>query len=452
MSFAPRKFRAYPTPGQAALLTRHVNNVRVIRNVALEHRSGLYRMRGKTVDSIGQDALLREAVVHFDWLQATPQQVLQQALRNLDDAYRRFFTGQSGFPAYRSRYGRQSFTVPQRATITRVSKKWATVTLPGVQQAGLPPDERRLRVRTHRTLGGHPTGKVTYVQEADGTWWVVVHTAVQPDRTVTPARPRTPVGIDLGVKVAVATSDGDLIGYQPLRPKEAERLRRLQRRLARQRAGSRNRARTRLQIARVHARARRRRVDFARQTAIDLVRDHDVVVFEALPLKNMTKSAKGTIDKPGGNVRAKAGLNREILNVGWGMLIDQTKRVAKSHGTRVITVDARHTSQTCPACGNVDPASRVTRSRYVCTQDGCGYTGHADTGAAINILNRGLAAIEAEEPLHGGVTAVRAEGSPVHARPRHTSVGHTDGVAETAGCGCAAGTKTTATQPATRAA
>jgi putative transposase len=452
VTFAPRKYRAYPTPGQEALLRSHCDNVRAMRNVALEHRKGLWRMRSQSTNAAGQDQLLREAAHHFDWLQVTPQQVLQQTLRDLDTAYSRFFSGHAGYPTFRSRWAKQTFTVPQRATCTRTSKRWGTVTLPGAHKVGLAGDERRLRVRMHRSLGGTPTGKITYSCEPDGTWWVVVHTAAHPSREVRPSGPRTPVGIDLGVKIPVATSAGEFVGYRPLAPKEAERLRRLQRQLARQQKGSRNRAKTRLAIAKLQARARRRRVDFARQTAVSLCRAHDLVVFEDLRIAAMTRSARGTVHTPGRNVAAKSGLNRETLNVGWGQLVEQTLRVAKSHGTRVVMVDPRHTSQTCPACETIDPASRVTRSRYVCTQPGCGYTGHADTGAAINILNRGLAVIEAEEPLHGGVTAVRAEGSPVHARPRHTSVGHTDGVAETAGCGRAAGTKLTAHHQPQRAA
>ena len=274
----------------------------------------------------------------------------------------------------------------------------------------------------------------------------MVHTAEQPDVTMKTRPGRTSVGVDLGVAIPVATSDGDLIRYSPLRPKEAERLRRLERKLSRQQKGSRNRAKTRLAIARVKARARRRRLDFARQTAVSLCRSHDVVVFERLNVAGMTRSAAGTVGEPGRNVKQKAGLNREILNVGWSMLVEQTRRVAKSHGTRVVLVDPRHTSQTCPACGTVDPDSRVTRSKYVCRA--CGHTGHADTGAAQNILGRGLAALEAEEPVHGGVTAVRAGGSPVHARPHPTGVEHPDGVAETAGYGRAAGTTTQPTSPA----
>jgi putative transposase len=103
----------------------------------------------------------------------------------------------------------------------------------------------------------------------------------------------------------------------------------------------------------------------------------------------MTRSARGTLDSPGSNVRQKAALNRSILDRAWGALQTRTEQKARKAGAQVLYVPAAHSSQECPACHTTDPASRLSRGRFVCTS--CGHAGHADVKAAITILERSLA-------------------------------------------------------------
>ncbi len=133
-------------------------------------------------------------------------------------------------------------------------------------------------------------------------------------------------------------------------------------------------------IARLRARESDRRKDWAEKTSTDIARRFDVIRVEDLKIGNMTRSAKGTQDNPGRNVRQKAGLNRGILRSGWGLLV---RRLQDKAPGRVEKVRPAFTSQRCSACGQVDRDSRESQAVFRCTA--CGFAGHADVNAAINI-------------------------------------------------------------------
>jgi len=137
------------------------------------------------------------------------------------------------------------------------------------------------------------------------------------------------------VAVAVALSTGELSSPGRLRPKEGERLLRLQRSLARARPGSNRRARTRAAIARLKAREGDRRRDWIEKTSTDLAARFEVIRVEDLNVKGMTRSAKGTLDAPGRHVRAKAGLKRAILAQGWGRLVTRLEQKAPGRVEKV---------------------------------------------------------------------------------------------------------------------
>ncbi|WP_240196857.1 RNA-guided endonuclease InsQ/TnpB family protein [Nonomuraea lactucae] len=116
---------------------------------------------------------------------------------------------------------------------------------------------------------------------------------------------------------------------------------------------------------------------------------------ENLKIANMTRSASGTIDRPGRNVAAKSGLNRSVLDAGWGVLLQVLAHKAESAGRELIAVDPRNTSRTCARCGHCAKENRVTQAEFACTA--CGHTAHADVNAATNIIRAGLALRRAAE-------------------------------------------------------
>jgi putative transposase len=157
-------------------------------------------------------------------------------------------------------------------------------------------------------------------------------------------------------------------------------VRRLQRKLARARKGSRRRARLKVTIARLKARDHDRRKDWAEKTSTSLARRFDLIRVEDLHITSMTRSARGTIDRPGRGVRQKAGLNRGILASGWGLLV---RRLEDKASGRVERINPAYTSQRCSACGHVAAESRESQALFRCTA--CGYTVNADVNAARNI-------------------------------------------------------------------
>ncbi|MFV2194589.1 RNA-guided endonuclease InsQ/TnpB family protein [Nocardiopsis sp. LOL_012] len=269
-----------------------------------------------------------------------------------------------------------SFRFPDgpRIGVQRLGRRWGRVKLPKlgwVRFRWSRAPQGTIRSATVSREGGH---RYVSLLCEDGGHTPGGHTV-----------PDSAVGVDRGV--AVATSEGDLFDRAFQSPKEAERERRLRRRLSRQRRGSKNRDRTGAALSTLTGRVRARRADFAAQTAHPLCTENAVVVLERLNTKGMTASAKGTVDAPGRNVRQKAGLNRAILAKGWHGFTLACQNAARRTGTRIVEVDPAYTSQTCFECKHVDPSSRESQARFRCT--GCGHTAHADVNAARNTLSRG---------------------------------------------------------------
>jgi putative transposase len=208
--------------------------------------------------------------------------------------------------------------------------------------------------------------------------WHVAFTAV-PEPVPAPGTGEV-VGIDRGVAVSAVLSTGGLLHCPALTGRERIRLRRLQRRLARAKRGSNRRGRVRHATARLRARETDRRKDWAEKVSTDIARRFDEIRVEDLQVTNMTRSAKGTPENPGRNVRQKAGLNRGVLGSGWGLLV---RRLEDKAPGRVEKIKPHYTSQRCSACGQVDRDSRESQAVFRCTA--CGFAGHADVNAAINI-------------------------------------------------------------------
>ena len=214
----------------------------------------------------------------------------------------------------------------------------------------------------------------------------------------------TKVGLDMGVSHSVATSDGKFLDMPELLPKgEAQRKRRLQRKLARQVKGSKRRNQTKLAIAKLSAKESDRRKDWIEKATTELVRNYDLIVLEDLKIKNMTRSAKGTVERPGKNVAQKRGLNRSILAQGWGMFRQRLTDKANGATTpaEIIFVNPAYTSMRCSECDHTEQKNRKSQGDFCCLA--CGYTDNADVNAAKNIIAAGLAVTE-----RGGTSHARS--------------------------------------------
>jgi putative transposase len=297
--------------------------------------------------------------------------VQQQALRDFTQAMAAFFdpANPARRPSWRKACRDEGFRVVavRPGQLRRLSRNTGEVWVP---KAGW------VRFRWSRAI---PAGVRSYRVTMDraGRWHVAF--AAIPAPVPAPGNGQA-VGIDRGVAVAAALSTGELLRVPGLTGQKRARMRRLERRLARAQRGSQRRGRVRLALARLKARETDRRRDWVEKASTDIARRFDLIKVEDLQISNMTRSAKGTQENPGRNVRQKAGLNRGILRSGWGLLI---RRLQDKAPGRVEKINPAFTSQRCSACGQVDPKSRESQAVFWCTA--CGYACHADVNAARNI-------------------------------------------------------------------
>jgi putative transposase len=329
--------------------------------------------------------------------------VQQQALRDLAQAFANFFEHPEhfGYPTFKKKGHGEGFRlVGHTVNVEQLSGRWGVVRVP---------DAGRIRFRLSRPL---PEGVKSCRVNRDGCGrWHVSFPSPQP--TISRRSTGAVVGLDRGVIVAVATSDGDLLHVPKLNPRQSRRLQLLQRRLSRQCKGSNRRAKTRLAVAKLRAQDSDRRKDWAEKTSTRLVRAYDVIALEALQIRQMTHSPKGTRERPGRNVRRKAALNRRILASGWGQVGRRIKEKAEASGVRVIEVPAAFTSQTCAACGHVAWENRKSQAVFHCRA--CRHEANADVNAAIVIRERGVKMLALAA---GHAVAARGAGSCPGREPR----------------------------------
>jgi putative transposase len=335
-------------------------------------------------------------------------------LARLDEAFAHFFrrvkAGQTpGFPRFRNAQRFDSVQWPEATgwKLYKVGTKgsYGRLAIKGVGH---------ISVKLHRNMGDAVPTKLVIRRKAGGklghTWEATVfYRNVTPKPA--PASTGTAAAVDRGVTVlgALAATDGtELLEPNPGHLRSAhDELVRKQQRLARTKRGSKRRERARAEVARAHRRVADARKDRNHQLSARLVRNYDTVVLEDLTITNMTRSAKGSLASPGSNVAAKAGLNRSILDAGWGQLAQMLTDRAAEAGRTVVWVNPRHTSQTCAACGHVDAGNR-NGVAFACTA--CGHQAHADVNAAHVLLQR--AGLEAPP----GVSASSFRPGSGHAR------------------------------------
>ena len=367
-------FRLYPTTEQSAVLGRWVGAVRFTYNVALEQRRDWYRP-GRSFNFASQCREITTLRAEVDWLRDVPVHALHQGIKDLDRAYQNWWAGRAEAPTPRKRGFNDAMRFPDPATFDfrRLSRRVGEVRLPKLGW---------VKLHWDRGIRGE-VKNITVVRRA-GVWTVAAQYEIEvptPEPSPLPA-----IGIDRGVTVFAALSDGTAIAPVNAGKTALRTLARAQRNLARKRKGSQNRIKARNRVTRIHARVARIRKDFLHKVSTNIAKNHGAVVLEKLEVRNMVRSAKGTIQKPGRRVRAKSGLNRSILDQGWGGLRIMLNYKLAERGGTLIEVPAAYTSQTCSACGIVDAQSRISQSRFACI--GCGHAANADTNAAINILRR----------------------------------------------------------------
>ena len=363
------RYRLEPTPRQETALLRHCSDARFVWNLCVEQEAEWRPGRRKMPRFAERCRELTEAREDNPWLAAGSIVVQQQAIRDHDQAMRNFFNGTHRRPTWRKKSEDEGFRVVavKPGDVCRLNRGHAKVKVPKVGW---------VRFRWSRAV---PEEAKSYRVTCDGSGRWHVAFAVIPEPVPMPGNGEV-LGIDRGVTVSAALSTGEMLKVAGLSAREAARLRRLERKLAKAKRGSNRRIRVKSGIARLKTREKERRKDWAEGASTDIARRFDVIRVEDLNIRSMTRSARGTIGQPGRNVAAKAGLNREIGRSGWGLLV---RRLEDKAPGRVEKVPPAYTSQRCSACGHVAAESRKSQALFRCVA--CTYTGNADVNAARNI-------------------------------------------------------------------
>jgi len=311
----------------------------------------------------------------WPFLASVHSQPLQQKLKHLDRALKDAFNPKQPkkFPRFKKRGRNDSFTYPQGF---KIDEKNSRVCLPKIGW---------VRYRSSRTVEGKP--KNLTVSLRGKHWYVSIQTEMEIGEPKHPSV--TEIGIDMGVANFATLSSGETLAPLNSFRKHETSLAKSQKKLSRKKKYSKNWRKQKVEVSRIHIRVADARKDFLHKASTTISKNQAVVYLEDLKVSNMSASAKGTEEEPGRNVKAKAGLNKSILDQGWFEFRRQLEYKQKWRGGEVVVVEPRYTSQTCSACGNVDRASRQSQELFECVR--CGYEENADINAAKNILRAGRA-------------------------------------------------------------
>jgi putative transposase len=363
------KHRLYPNQAQVAGLEAMLGSFCDLFNAALQQRIEAYRRQGKTLRYTDQANELKAVRAIDERLAGYSYSAEQQVLRRLDRAFAAFFRrrkAKAGFPRLRSksRFDSAEFRVGDGLTI-RKSKRLGIVGVPG-----------EIKAKWHRGLPAGAKVGAAVVSRSAGKWFVCFQITL-PDGAAK-ERDDALVGIDIGLSSLIATSDGQTVATPQWTKAAARKQRRLQRALSRCRRNSRRRAKVRRILARHSAATANRRRDFLHKLARSLVDRYAFIAIEDLSVDRLARSM----------------LAKAVHNAAWGQLRQFIEYKAASAGVRVVAVDPRGTSQTCPVCGAV-AAKALAEHTHRCA---CGCVLNRDVAAAKVILQR---AVHGTGPGHG---------------------------------------------------
>ena len=359
------KFRLEPNAEQRVLLSKHFGSVRFVYNHFLSERKRQYDETHKSDNYYEQAKKLTELKNDSEhiWLKEINSQTLQHALRHLETAYVNFFRGNAKFPNFKSKKARNSFSVPQF-----VELKEGKVYFPKFKEG--------IKMRQHRPLHGK-IKSATISLTTTGKYYVSLLTEQMYEPMTKTGKN---VGVDLGIKDFVITSDGKTHKNNRYTKKYQRRLAIAQKHLSRKQHGSNGYEKQRLKVAKIQERIANSRNDNLHKVSLDLIRKYDVICIEDLNVKGMVRNHK---------------LAKHIQDCAWGAFVSYLQYKADMNNKQVVKIDRFYpSSQTCSKCGYVYSGVKDLSVReWKCPH--CGSVHNRDINAAKNILKEGLRNISA---------------------------------------------------------
>ena len=382
------KFELKPTGDQQRDMRRFAGSCRFVFNKALALQIENYEAGGKFIGYVAMARRLTEwrNGPETPWLKDSPVHPLQHALKDLERAYKNFFAKRADFPRFKKKGQRDSFRYPDPKQI-KLDQANSRVFLPKLGW---------IRYRNSRDVLGEVRNAT--VSFSGGKWLVSIQTEREVKQPVPQAT--SAIGIDVGIARFATFSDGSFLApFNSFKRHEA-RLRRAQRSMSRKTTFSNNWKKAKARVQRIHARIGNARRDYLHKATTTISNNHAMVCIEDLQVRNMSRSAAGTFETPGRNVRAKSGLNKAILDQGWFEFRRQLDYKLAWNGGWLIAVPPQNTSRTCPCCGHVSADNRQMQAKFACVA--CSFEENADVVGAINVLARGHRVAACGEPVQLG--------------------------------------------------
>ena len=387
------KFRLYPNKEQTELLAKHFGCSRFVYNYFLNQRNEQYKLTGKSDNFYAQCKTLTVLKKQEDtvWLKEVNSQTLQFAIRSLEAAYINFFKKRAKFPNFKSKHSKNSFTVPQYASIAG-------------GRLFIRKFKGGIKCRVHREIKGK-IGKVTITKTPSGKYFVSVFTE---EEYITPIKKTDKsIGVDMGLKDLLTTSDGETFKNNRYTKRYECKLAKAQQHLSRKKKGSRGFENQKLKVARLHEKISNSRADYLHKCSISLVRRYDTICIEDLNVKGMTRNHR---------------LAKSISDASWGHFVSMLIYKAEWNDKKVVKVDRYFpSSQTCNVCGYVNKDIKDLSVReWECPE--CHTHHDRDINAAINILHFGLNNTSSGTGDYTGGEEVRADilGSHSSVKPEAT--------------------------------
>ena len=401
-----KKFRVYPTKEQIKTLSQWIGHQRFIYNSKVGEDRYFRKFKNKSLSLIGEDVPCDQKYSQFisadtDFLKDVPSQILRNGVYGWRSAYQLFFKKLSGRPTIKKKHGRQSVMITKELlTFYSVDPKTAMINL-GTKKHPI----ASIRVNVHLD---YEVPATIYISVHGGKWYVSFSNENEID-VATEAELLADLqhlteeqlmdvasGFDRNVIAPVASSNGSTFDYSAGQKKSLQKALmgkvKCQKRLAKKKIGSSNRRKAVKKVGCYDRKICDIFNDFAHKTSKSIVdASESLLVFEDLGIKNMTASAKGTVEEPGKNVRQKAGLNRSILNEVWGRIKTYTRYKGLRKNKFTIEAPAHHSSQECSRYSYTHKDNRPSQAEFIC-QD-CGFACNADLNASLVIKKRGVRAV-----------------------------------------------------------
>lgn len=375
------KFQLRPNGQQERDMRRFAGACRFVFNRALALQNDNHEAGNKYIPYTKMASWLVEwkKSPETAWLKEAPSQPFQQSLKDLERAYKNFFQKRAAFPRFKKRGQNDSFRYPQGVKLDQENSR---ISLPKLGW---------IRYRNSRQVVGEV--KNVTVSQSCGHWYISIQTEYE--ATEPQHESSSIVGLDAGVAKLATLSDGTVFAPVNSFKSSQKKLARLQRAMSRKVKFSSNWKKAKHKVQNLHSRIANIRRDHLHKVSTTISKNHAMIVIEDLKVANMSKSAAGTINQHGHNVRAKSGLNRSILDQGWYELRRQLEYKQLWRGGQVLAINPAYTSQKCACCGHTAKENRQSQSEFECLE--CGYTENADINGARNILAAGHAALACGE-------------------------------------------------------